>query len=121
MSSNAREYLRELLPPLLPEVWRFIPAQRMPETIDRVTVALKLAAFEPAPIAPIGSLMNEAVLAIASPLTDIEKAEDALDDQVRDLCAALDALDRVQWSRAVKVDDPHLGWDITLNIREDKE
>lgn len=123
MSADLREYLVDGLTPLLPSEWKMIGFQRTPAKFDQVIVVLKFTEFEPMPQAPIGSLMNDVVLTVASPHTDIEKAETELDDAVRALCMALDALDAVQFTGARKasVTDNTLGWDITLAVRTDKE
>lgn len=123
MFDDLRTYLTEALAPLLPADWNLIGFQRTPKTIDRITVVLKFTAFEPMPQAPIGSLVNEVVLTVISPLTDAEKAEAELDDAVRALCMSVDGLERGGWTEAKKVaaTDTYLGWDITLSIRTDKE
>lgn len=117
-----REYLKAELAPLLDPAWRLVPYQRMPNTIDATTVVVKTAAFEPHPAAPIGSIGNELTVTVAAPFTDREQAEDELDVAVLELVAQLDALLRVQWTGARKVlAGDFLAWDVTIQLRTDKE
>jgi hypothetical protein len=117
-SQTVREWLQATLTPLIPTAWAFIPNQKLPETIARVTVFLTLKEIEPLPEAPTSTLRNTITLTIVSPLQDEVKAENALDDDVLALVTALDGHPRMTWSKATKVlvRDPYIGWDITLAV-----
>lgn len=118
MSDSVRSYLVDELTPLVNQGWRIIREQRMPETIDTITVVLKHSRIEKLPEAPMGALRNEVVLTVADPHEDIAKAEDALDDAVVDLLSVIDKHDSINWTEArkAKVNDNILGWDITLTV-----
>lgn len=120
MSSNlpVRAWLQQQLEPLLPAKWRIIPNQSMPQTIDRPTLIIKHLEMERLEEAPLGSLRHQITITVADPHEDQVKAEDALDDEVLQLCTALDALSGLTWTGAKKVAvrDPYIGWDITLTV-----
>ncbi len=122
---TVRDYLTRTLKPLLPADWRFIPNQRMPETISVVTAVVKHTRIEPLAAAPIGNANNTVVLTVASPPNqDNVKAEIALDDAVIAVVTAVDGLDTVGWTLAEKVEvnkGKYLGWDITLTVITSKE
>lgn len=124
MSVSVRTWLEGQLKPVLPASWRIIPNQRIPETIDRITVMLSFTRIERLPEAPIGSLKNYVTITVADPHQDLVKAENALDDAVNELCTALDGLsDQLLWTGASKVlvKDLYWGWDITVEIITEKE
>lgn len=123
MSVSVRTFLETELKPLLPAGWRIIPNQRIPETIDRVTVFFAVTRIESLPEAPLGSLKNYVTVTVASPHQDQVKAENALDANVLKLCTALDGHKSIRWTGADKVlvKDPYIGWDITVEITTEKE
>jgi len=122
-SQSVREWLTEQITPLLDDSWRILPNQRMPATIDRITVVVKYTAMERLAEAPQTHLRNTVTLTIADPHEDQVKAEDALDDAVLALCTVLDSLPRIGWTGAQKVlvNETYLGWDITLTVISGKE
>jgi hypothetical protein len=117
-----REFLAAQLTTLLPGTWKLIPNQRMPETIDKTTVVVKLTTIEPLAEAPAGTLSNGAVITVADPHQDDVTAENALDDAVLELCTAIDAVPGMTWTKAEKVlvGQSYLGWDITASILSKK-
>jgi len=123
VSASVRSYLEAELKPLLPTTWRIIPNQRIPETIDRVTVALKVDRIEKLPEAPLGNLRNTVILTVADPHKDQVRAENALDDAVLNVLTALDGHSNIDWTLAQKVlaTETYLGWDITLTVITSKE
>lgn len=123
MSASVRDYLDGELTPLLPATWKLIPNQRMPETIDGITVVLKHLKIERLPEAPIGSLKNSVTITVADPHQDQVTAEDALDDSVLTLITALDGHSNILWTGADKVlvNNTYLGWDITVEVNTEKE
>lgn len=123
MSVSVRQFLETQLTPLLPTSWRIIPNQRLPETIDRVTVFFSVTRIESLAEAPIGSLKNFVTITVASPNKDMVRAENALDKNVLTLCTALDGHKDMHWTDAEKVlvKDPYWGWDIRVEIITEKE
>lgn len=115
---GVRGYLVAELAPLLPADWRLIPAQTIPDQIDRTTVVVKHGRMTKLPEAPIGNLQHSIVLTIAHPSANIGAAEDALDHAVIELTTALDGHDRIDWTDAekVSVESKWLGWDVTLTV-----
>ena len=118
MSDSVRDYLATELTPLLPASWRIIPEQRMPQTLDTITVVLKHRRIERLAEAPVGNLRNEVVLTVVDPHEDWATAEDALDDAVNDVLTALDGHSQINWTLAEKVavSDTYIGWDLTLTV-----
>lgn len=112
-----RDWLDENLAPLLPAGWRWVPEQRNLDTLDAVTVIWKQSRIMPLDEAPLGAVRVEGTLTVATPLTDIKRAEAALDDAVTELCSALDGLDGIVWTEAQKValgESGPLGYDISI-------
>lgn len=122
MGAAPRKALAALLRPKLPRAWKIIPYQTNIDTPDRVVVMLKLESIVRTPAAPLGAHDVKFVVTIVSPLTDVEKAEDALDAQVDALLHKLDELG-IAWTIAekVKFDDQHLAFDISLTLTSTKE
>jgi hypothetical protein len=120
---SVREWLQQKLTPLIPPEWAFIPNQKIPETISKVTVFLTLTEIEPLPEAPTGSLSNSVTLTVVSVHEDQVKAENALDDHVLELCTALSGHAQIIWTNAKKVGDlgPYTGWDVSLKVITRKE
>lgn len=121
MSDNTtvREWLEDALKPVLPSGWRIIPNQRIPETIDRITVVIKHIRIAPLAEAPKGHLSNDVIITVADPHTDQARAEDALDDEVLELVNALQTIAGITWTGADKVlvnTTDNLGWDIACSI-----
>lgn len=119
MSSDVRAWLDEHLEPLLPTGWKWVPYQRDVGTLSAVTVTWKQSRILPLAESPIGSLRVEGTLTVATPLTDIEKSEEDLDQAVSDLCTAIDGIKGLAWTEANKVrvgpgDSAPLGWDIDV-------
>lgn len=112
-----RGWLDENLAPLLPAGWRWVPEQRNLDTLDAVTVIWKQSRIMPLDAAPLGAVRVEGTLTVATPHTDIARAEEALDDAVIELCGALDGLDGTAWTEAQKVvlgETGPLGYDISI-------
>jgi len=118
-----RGWLETRLKPLLPDAWSFTPTMGMPETLSRITVAIKHMSIDPLAEAPRGHLDNEVVVTVADPHTDQAKAEVALDDQVLELVNALDGIEGLAFKGAKKVSvtDTYIGWDITCQIISKKK
>lgn len=121
---NVRDYIKDELAPLCPTTWAWIPAQRMPDTIARPTVVIKHNRLEPLEAAPLGHLRATVTLSVFDPHTDVDSAEDALDDAVIDLVTAIDTHAQIHWSAAEKVvseNNTYFGWDLTLSVVTTKQ
>jgi len=123
MSSNPkldaiRGYLHNEIKPLLPSGWDIKLGLATPSTISRPTVYLEYARIAPLKEAPIGHAMCEIELTIVSPLTDLGKAEGAIDTAVVDLILALDGHSKITWSEAVKktIAEASLGWTVSVSM-----
>lgn len=119
--STLRAELRKRLQPILPPDYVLRPNATPLDTITRPTLQLKQLALEPSREAPQGNLAVEFILTLASPLTAPQAAEDALDDDVVELLAALDRIEWVAWTRAEKVvtgrAEAYLAYDVTLTVQ----
>lgn len=116
MSANVRAYLLEQLD--LPEEWRKIDEQRIPDVIDRPTVIVKHDHVEPLRDAPLGSLSHDLLLAVFIPNRDLARAEKALDDSLVELLTALAGHASISWTEAQKVVTPngqYPGWEVRLS------
>lgn len=117
MSGDVRSWLDDNFAPLLPEGWRWVPYQRNVDALDATTVIWKQSRILPLDAAPLGAVRVEGTLTVATPHSDIERAEQALDDAVTELCSALDGLDGIAWTEATKVslgESGPLGYDIQV-------
>jgi hypothetical protein len=113
---SVREYIRAHV--TIPEAFRLIPNQTMPQTIDRPTVVVKHLRMEPLAEAPVGHVRNTVILTLADHHETEAIAEEALDTAVVELLTALDGHEAITWTEAEKVSvvDRYLGWDITLTV-----
>lgn len=121
MSDNAPESVRAyvLAELALPDEWKQISEQRLPDVIDKETVVVKHTRIEKLPAAPIGHLQHEVVIGVFVPNRDIAKAEDRLDKAVGELLAAIDGHSKIGWREAEKVVTPgnrYPGWELTLTV-----
>lgn len=117
MSDSVRTWLDTNLAPLFPEGWRWVPYQRNTDSLDAVTVQWKQSRILPLSEAPMGVLRVEGTVTVMSPRTDVERAEEELDEAIVDLLAAIDALAGLAWTEATKVvvnDGGNFGWDISV-------
>jgi hypothetical protein len=119
---SVREWLTAQLTPLLPGTWRIIPNQRIPETLDVVTVVLVHQKIKPLPEAQ-GCLTNAVTLTVIDPHTDATRAEDALDDEVLALVTAIESNPQINFTEArkVSVNETYLGWDVDIEVLTQKE
>lgn len=119
MSDNTvRDFLTAELVPLLPRSWKWSPNERNLDRLARTTVIWRQRRLLRLEQAPIGSLRVEGILTIVAATQDIAKAEDRLDDELLELCTALDGLVQLGWTDATKVvvDDTFFGYDIDLFV-----
>lgn len=119
--STLRAQLRKALEGVLPERYALRPNALPLEGITKPTIQIKQLGMEPAAEAPQGCLAVDFVLTLASPLTAPQRAEDQLDDDVTELCAALDRLPGLNWTRAEKVvagaGEQYLAYDVTMTVQ----
>lgn len=116
-AETVREGMSAALKPLLDEwMWRWIPEQREPDTLDAIAVIWKQSRITRLPEAPLGHVRVDGVLTVVSPKSDVAEAESQLDDAVTDLCIALDGIKGIAWTEARKVgvNDKYFGWDIDV-------
>jgi hypothetical protein len=115
-----RPWLAWYLADLVPAGWKIIDTFTLPKTIDQVTVTITHTKIEKQPAAPMSdNLVNTMVIRVTDPHEDLERAEDALDEEVLDLVYALRKSDRLVWLDAEKVkadDNPYLAWDINVQV-----
>lgn len=125
MSSSVRAQVAALLQPLITgNRWSVKPyTVKQLQTISRPTVFIEHTGIDPEPVAPVGMVNNTCVVTILSHLLDYQLAEDALDEKVMQLVAALDGSPVLNWQtvRKVEVKDTYLGWAITLTLTTAKE
>lgn len=115
---SVRDELAAALTPLLPAGWKLIPYQDSVDTLNDVTVMLKLASVEKHPAAPLGAYLTKFTVTVVDPSKDMGKAEDRLDDELLALLAALDGINNSLWSTAEKVlfQDAYLAYDIAVQV-----
>lgn len=115
-----RPWLAWYLADLVPAGWKIIDSFTLPKTIDAPTVTITHTKIEKQPAAPMSdNLVNTMVIRVTDPHEDLERAEDALDEEVLDLQYVLKRSDRVVWLDAEKVkadDNPYLAWDINVQV-----
>lgn len=120
---TTREQLVEALSPLLPKAWKVVPYSRNLDAISVPTVMVHLSNLSKAPSAPQGVLLSEFTISIIDPLTDPERAQGALDDEVMELIHAIDALPGwIVWESAepTLVQDA-LAWDVRTTVLSRKD
>ena len=114
-AETVREALDAHLAPLLPPKWKWVPTQRNIDAITQTTVVWKQMRITRLAEAPIGTVRVEGVLTVITPYADADRADEALDDDVTMLCAAIDALEDLAWTEAQKVAvGNYFGYDIQV-------
>ena len=112
-----RKHVVDIIRPLLPKAWKFVPQQQNLDVIDRVTVVLTLQDITPAPAAPRGALLAKYTLTLIEPKTDPARAEVALDDLILELLQSLAEVPNLVWTTAARaVFGEHQAYDITLEV-----
>ena len=113
---TARDYVTAQLLPLLPKRWRLVHTDRNLDTLDRVTVILKLQEVTRTPATPQAGLTTTWTATIITPKQMLEPAELELDDAILDLILALDRIDQLRWTTATRVlyGDIYQAFDITF-------
>ena len=120
---TVREWLTANLAPLLPAGFKWVDNERVVDVTEAVTAQWRQRRIAPLPEAPLSYLGVEGVLAISSPRSDIERAEDDLDDAVLELVAAIQSLQGVRFTEATKVaaDEQRLGYDLQITVITNKK
>jgi len=121
-----RKTLIDALKPLLPSDWRLIPYATNLDTISRPVVMLRLKTIEKLAQAPLSHRTATFTLTVIEPRTEPGPADDALDDKLIDLLAAIDDFGAgLTWSTATSVvwGDPasNPAYDIELQLPYAKE
>lgn len=117
------QFMRQLSPKL-PSKWRLIKFERNVDEIDRVTVLVRQRAVRRFAAAPLGFYETQFVLELIVPQTDMELAEDALDEALFEFLAILDSINPTLWESTNKVLDAttkRLAYDVTTNFQTKKE
>lgn len=117
-----RAALAAILKPLLPEGWKFVLTNRFTDTLSATTVWLKQERITRLPVTPQAAHLIEYTVTIATPLTDFDKAEDRLDDEVNALIHALDVAG-IEWTSAEKklLSEGVLCYDLSVNLISEKD
>ena len=122
MSDSVRDWLEKQLKPILPDNWMIRKNHTSDGLNAKVTVTFKHQRISKTSAAPGASLENRVVITVTHPSTDQAQAENALDDQVLEVCSALDTIENLDWTEAEKVlDNDRLAWDITTLIYSKKK
>lgn len=123
MAETVRQTYVDELTPVLPKRWRIVPYQTNLDKLANVVVMLKQQTFEPLPEAPAGWLKVSVIVTCVSPLKDIPKAEDQLDDAVLQLITDLEGIESLIFQRAEKVlfQDEYIAYDLHTEVHTRKE
>ena len=121
--ATIRAQLATQLKPLLPRAWKIVDHQTNLDVLDNPVVMLKQQSIRRAPAAPQGAHIVSFTVTVVAPQTDLQRAEDALDEKVDTLIHALDANQSLNWTDAEKVlfQDSYLAYDITLEVISRKD
>lgn len=116
--AEIRDDVEAWIKPLLPESWKLIPFAETVTTAAAPTVYLAFTRIESEVDGPLprGEAAARFDLVITDPLTDTEKAEDAVDAHVTRLIGLLEHTDDVGWSSAEKrrLDNGQMAWVIDI-------
>ncbi|WP_419817004.1 hypothetical protein [Glaciibacter flavus] len=113
---SARTLIQTQLVALLPKTYRVVPIEKRVGSITRrPVVVIRQKATRPAPEG-IGFFLVDLTLTVATPITNLDAAEDALDDILVDIDTALAKVPWVRWTDATKViyQDMYPALDFTL-------
>lgn len=127
-----REYILDIIKPLLPRKWRYISTTTTLDAVDAVTVQLILERVDKVPETPFNKTLMQVTydLTIIDPSTNPDNREQSLDDELIELLGALDAVPNLTWSGAERqIINPssanaYLGYSIsiqTINSVDDAE
>jgi len=117
--TTLRAWVQWYITPLVPSTWRIIPGFKEVETPSTPTVNITYSSIDPHPTTPASNnLVNELVIRITDPHTDVKLAEDDVDDQVLTLIYALKNSARIifRGAKKVKPSEAFLAWDITVTV-----
>lgn len=115
--TDARSWMVDHLRDLVPATWDVRPGLALISTISKPTVLVEYRKVEPFD-APIGNVRVTYDVWVMDPHEGIENAETAVDAQMVDLMAALDANSKITWSTATKArvgDTPYLSWKFNVS------
>lgn len=105
--------------PLLPANWDVYGYEMDPTVNTRPALVIRTRSLTKTPAAPASSCTVSFILSLYEPKTDPATREDALEDKLLLLTAALDDLPGLIWTEASKglaPDDQHLTYDISLTV-----
>lgn len=126
---NIRHALIAALKPLLPSSWRLVKNMPGLDTLDRVTVTLRIDKIERAPELSKRHRWYTCTLRVTDPSQDIDNVDDALDDDIVDLLNAIDDIipgdgPVIAWTtaeRGVVEGSTYFAFDITIRMLYQKE
>lgn len=106
--ANLRADVTAQIKALAPKRWVFIPYQKAVEPIKVPTVMLSLQNYKRHPQAGFNPNMRQVTyeLLLMEPTQDPGKSDDALDDELIDLLAAIDQIEGIDWDTAQRGLDP---------------
>lgn len=119
---TVRDKLAAQLKTRLPKGWVIVPFARNLDTVSKTTVMLHATEIRPSDAAQ-GLLEVDFIVTVVSPLTDVTRAADDLDDQVLDLILDLqtDAPGLVFRNATPTLVQDYLAWDINTTIHARKD
>lgn len=117
--AGIRDAVEARLKPQLPESWRWVPYSDTLTTAATPTVYVEFTGFigevDGSPLGR-GQVGAELDLIITDPLTDTEKAEDAVDQHALALIFTIDMTHDLFWSKGAKrrLENGQMAWVISL-------
>lgn len=117
---SVREWVKWYIDSIAEDDWLVIPYLSSPKSFERPTINIKHTEINAQPAAPLSdNLVNDVVVTITNNRTDLNRAEDALDDSVLALVYLLKNSKRLVFQSAKKVsaaNEINLAWDINIQV-----
>lgn len=115
--ASAREQITEVVAPLLPTAWKLVPYIDSFDQLSQVTVMLHASRIEPHPVTSASAFQLTFEATVADPQKDASRVWDALDDEVMELIAALDAVDSLGFVSAEPLAIGNaFAWNVTFTV-----
>jgi hypothetical protein len=119
LANSLRAQIKAALKPLLPNSWDIYDYETDPTVETRPALVIRSRSITQTPAAPGSSYTVSFVLSLYEPKTDPSTREDALEEKLSLLTAALADLPGLVWTSADKAlapDNSHLIYDIALTV-----
>ena len=114
---SARQQVVDAIAPVLPKNWKVVPYLTSFEAIDQTVVMIHATRVTKFQQAPQGTYTVEFEATVLDPSKDSARVWDALDDEVLEAIAAIDAIDSLDWTGAEPVSFSNFfGWNITFSV-----